>query len=122
MTGVTLPTTLMNEAMKVAAEALGTRLASKRDFELMAVSRGAMAEASDLGFTDEHRLHRFALHLLVEAELDRRCTQRQKTREKHLETMTPWALAVHGAATQEKSNVLSWRKKEGAARAGNAGL
>jgi len=69
MTGASLPTTLMNEAMKVAAEALGAKLASKRDFELRAVSRGAMAEARDTGFTDEHRLHRFALHLLVEAEL-----------------------------------------------------
>ena len=36
MTGATLPTTLMNEAMRVAAEALGTRLASKQDVELMA--------------------------------------------------------------------------------------
>lgn len=111
MTGVTLPTTLMNEAMKVAAEALGTRLASKQDFELMAVSRGAMAEANNPGFTDGHRLHRFALHLLVEAELDRRLTERQKTREKHLATMTPQELAAHEEATQEKSNILPWPKK-----------
>ena len=113
MTGASLPTTLMNEAMKVAGEALETRLASKRDFELRAVSRGAMAEARDTGFTDEHRLHRFALHLLVEAELDRRLTERQKTREKHLETMTPQDLAAHEDATQEKSNILPWPKRVG---------
>jgi hypothetical protein len=111
MTGVSLPTTLMNEAMKVAAEALGTRLASKQDFELMVVSRGAMAEARDTGFTDEHRLHRFALHPLVEAELHRRLTVRQKTREKLLETRTPLELAAHEDATQEKSNILPWPKK-----------
>ncbi|MDQ1902665.1 hypothetical protein RAH32_19775 [Paracoccus sp. WLY502] len=111
MTEVTLPTTLMNEAMTVAAEALGTRLASKQDVELMAVSRGAMAEANDPGFTDAHRLHRFALHLLVEAELDRRLTDRQKTRDKHLATMMPQELAAHEEGTREKSNVLPWPKK-----------
>lgn len=111
MTGVTLPTTLMNEAMKVAGETLGTRLASKRDFELMAVSRGAMAEAGDTGFTDEHRLHRFALHLLVEAELDRRLAERQKTRDKHLERRPLQEGAAHEDATQEKSNILPWPNK-----------
>jgi hypothetical protein len=111
MTGLTLPTTLMNEAMKVAAEALGTRLASKRDFELMVVSRGAMAEARNTGFTDECRLHRFALHLLVEAELEHRLTVREKTREKLLETRKPQELAAHEDATQENSNILPWPKK-----------
>jgi hypothetical protein len=101
----------MNEAMKVAGEALGTRLASKQDFELMAVSRGAMAEARDTGFTDEHRLHRFALHLLVEAEFDRRLAERQKIREKHLQTRAPQEPAAHEDATQEKSNILPWPKK-----------
>lgn len=101
----------MNKGMKVAAVAFGKRLASKRDFELTAVSRGAMAEARDTGFTDEHRVHRFALHLLVQAELDRRLAERQKTRKKQLETMTPRELAAHEDATQEKSNILPWPKK-----------
>lgn len=111
MTGLTLPTTLLNEAMKVAGEVLGTRLSSKQDFELMAVSRGAMAEARDPGFTDQHRLHRFALHLLVEAELNRRLAERQKTREKLLETRKPQKLAAHEDAAQENSNILPWPRK-----------
>jgi hypothetical protein len=111
MTGASLPTTLMNEAMKAAGEVLGTRLASKRDFELRAVSRGAMAEASDTDFTDEHRLHRFALHLLVEAELDRRLAERQKARTEQLQTRTPQEPTAHECAIQEKSNILPWPKK-----------
>lgn len=81
-------------------------IAAQDDMQLYALSCQARNEANDLAYDDTHRLARFALHLAVEAERDRRAAEAMHAHDEWLAALSPEELAAHEAEAVRNTHLL----------------